>query len=73
MPWCPKCKNEYKDGYTVCADCGSDLVDELTQEEYKSIKISNDLLEIPNDETLKNKTKIMKKQQMKQIPTRNKK
>ena len=29
MPWCPKCKNEYKEGYTVCADCGSQLVASL--------------------------------------------
>lgn len=29
MPWCPICKNEYKEGYTVCADCNSPLVDEL--------------------------------------------
>jgi len=29
MPWCPNCKNEYKDGYTVCADCGATLVDSL--------------------------------------------
>lgn len=31
MPWCPKCKNEYKEGYTVCADCGSELVDSLEE------------------------------------------
>jgi len=31
MPWCPKCKNEYKDGYTVCVDCGSQLVDSLEE------------------------------------------
>lgn len=31
MPWCPKCKNEYKDGYTVCADCGSELVASLDE------------------------------------------
>lgn len=31
MPWCPKCKNEYKEGYTVCADCGSVLVDSLEE------------------------------------------
>lgn len=31
MPWCPKCKNEYKEGYTVCADCGSALVDSLEE------------------------------------------
>ena len=29
MPWCPVCKNEYKDGYTVCADCGATLVASL--------------------------------------------
>lgn len=28
MPWCPKCKTEYRDGFKVCADCGSSLVDE---------------------------------------------
>ena len=31
MPWCPKCKNEYKDGYTVCADCGTELVASLEE------------------------------------------
>lgn len=29
MPWCPECKNEYKEGITKCADCGADLVDSL--------------------------------------------
>lgn len=28
MPWCPKCKSEYREGFTVCADCGSPLVEE---------------------------------------------
>lgn len=32
MPWCPKCKNEYIEGVTTCADCGVDLVDELAEE-----------------------------------------
>lgn len=26
MAWCPKCKNEYREGITVCADCGCDLI-----------------------------------------------
>ena len=25
--WCPKCKMEYRKGITVCADCGSELVE----------------------------------------------
>lgn len=29
MPWCPNCKTEYQDGYTVCSDCGSTLVESL--------------------------------------------
>ncbi|MBR1931768.1 MAG: hypothetical protein IJ833_09935 [Lachnospiraceae bacterium] len=28
MAWCPKCKNEYRDGILVCADCGCELVTE---------------------------------------------
>ncbi len=28
MPWCPKCKNEYREGIKVCADCGAQLVEE---------------------------------------------
>lgn len=31
MPWCPVCKNEYKDGYTECSDCGSKLVESLSE------------------------------------------
>lgn len=36
MPWCPVCKNEYKEGILRCADCNVDLVEELS-EETKSI------------------------------------
>lgn len=36
MPWCPKCKTEYREGFTVCADCGSELVSELTAEEQNT-------------------------------------
>lgn len=33
MPWCPKCKSEYREGFTVCADCGCELVEEEPSEE----------------------------------------
>lgn len=32
MPWCPVCKNEYKEGIKICADCKVKLVAELTSE-----------------------------------------
>ncbi len=35
MAWCPKCKTEYREGFTVCADCKSTLV---SAEELKRIE-----------------------------------
>ena len=32
MPVCPKCRAEYRTGYTVCADCGVPLVESLPPE-----------------------------------------
>ena len=29
MPWCPVCKNEYREGIKICADCNVELVDKL--------------------------------------------
>lgn len=31
MPWCPKCRNEYREGFTLCAECGVELVDSLEE------------------------------------------
>jgi len=30
--WCPKCKAEYREGFTVCADCGCELAPASSQE-----------------------------------------
>jgi len=32
MSWCPKCKNEYRAGITVCPDCNEELLEELSEE-----------------------------------------
>lgn len=29
MPWCPVCKNEYREGIKLCAECKVELVDHL--------------------------------------------
>lgn len=29
MAWCPNCKTEYREGVTVCSDCGTALVESL--------------------------------------------
>lgn len=29
MPWCPKCKTEYRTGFFKCKDCGFELVEFL--------------------------------------------
>lgn len=56
MPWCPKCKNEYVEGMTHCADCGSELVEELPQEQeevfpesFQSESFPMEEETIPND------------------------
>lgn len=33
MPWCPICKNEYREGIKLCAECQVELVDHLEEEE----------------------------------------
>jgi len=33
MPFCPKCRAEYREGFSRCSDCDVDLVDELPREE----------------------------------------
>ena len=39
MPFCPKCKCEYRPGFNECADCGVWLVDSLEEAERKQEQI----------------------------------
>jgi len=34
MPWCPKCRTEYEEGYKVCTDCGSELEEKIEEEAF---------------------------------------
>jgi hypothetical protein len=29
VPWCPSCRDEFREGFTACADCGVDLLPAL--------------------------------------------
>ena len=37
MSWCPKCKCEYREGFTHCSDCGCELVEVLEPEKDEQI------------------------------------
>lgn len=37
MAWCPVCRNEYRPGIKVCADCGAELVEELDSEPMETL------------------------------------
>ena len=37
MARCPKCKNEYREGITVCPDCGEALVSEEELTDWVSV------------------------------------
>lgn len=42
MPWCPKCKSEYREGFTVCADCGCELVQEEQTDERVTLTFGDE-------------------------------
>ena len=36
MPWCPICKNEYREGIKLCAECQVELVEHLEEEKEQN-------------------------------------
>lgn len=48
MPWCPKCKSEYREGFSICADCGSELVD---QEQFARLEAGREERGLASAET----------------------
>ena len=41
MAWCPQCKNEYREGITVCSDCGCELVEEKESRKAVPVFVGN--------------------------------
>jgi len=39
MPWCPVCKNEYREGIERCAECKVELVDHLEDESAQDAEL----------------------------------
>ena len=42
MPYCPKCKTEYREGVSECADCHVPLVESLPEEDVNSQSVENE-------------------------------
>ncbi len=36
--FCPKCKSEYREGFTQCSNCNTDLVEEINEDYIKESK-----------------------------------
>lgn len=64
MPYCPKCHAEYREGFTKCADCNVDLVDELPKaEKHKEDKIQFEkLVHVNNNIELSYITSMLKEE-----------
>ncbi|MGH4120974.1 hypothetical protein [Clostridium sp.] len=43
MLWCPKCKCEYREGFTNCSDCGSELLEMIEYEKDEEIEGNKDM------------------------------
>ena len=41
MPWCPICKNEYREGIKLCAECQVELVDHLEDADEQDDELEN--------------------------------
>lgn len=55
MPWCPKCKNEYRSGINRCSSCGVVLLEELPESD------DNKVIMIASKEEAENYYELLKK------------
>jgi predicted amidophosphoribosyltransferase len=43
LPWCPDCKTEYREGFSVCSDCGAALAGDYPQERQAPLNPHEDV------------------------------
>lgn len=49
MPWCPVCREEYREGFGVCADCGARLTDRKLDSQREGQAVSKQTLLVAVD------------------------
>lgn len=54
MPFCPICKNEYREGFSVCHECKVPLVSQLQEEDADDFGKPKEIREYLEDEDLEN-------------------
>jgi hypothetical protein len=63
--YCPKCRSEYREGFTTCSDCKVELVDELPKEPKEGLK------DIAEFEDNNNSCEIESAEQMEELNEQN--
>jgi uncharacterized Zn ribbon protein len=65
---CPKCRNEYRPGFTRCSDCNVDLVDQVEEIADESNTAEDDLVSVLETQDSLFLNKLVTKLEIKKIP-----
>lgn len=69
MPFCPKCKAQYREGISVCADCKVELVDSLEEvEEAQAEEVQAEETEAPEEMSVEEEAVATEEEEEAQAP-----
>ena len=69
MPFCPKCKAQYREGISVCADCKVELVDSLEEvEEAQAEGVQAEETEAPEEMSVEEEAVATEEEEEAQAP-----